>query len=28
RPPGAAKAVDAPIPASAESAGKGKGGAR
>ncbi|PRF48053.1 cell division protein FtsL [Burkholderia multivorans] len=27
-PPGAAKAVDAPIPASADSAGKGKGGAR
>ncbi|NLA19135.1 cell division protein FtsL [Burkholderia cepacia] len=27
-PPGAAKAIDAPIPASADTAGKGKGGAR
>ena len=26
--PGAAKAIDAPIPASADTAGKGKGGAR
>ncbi|KER66256.1 MULTISPECIES: cell division protein FtsL [Burkholderia] len=27
-PPGAAKAIDAPIPASADTSGKGKGGAR